>query len=80
MQYCKVFFGTKQIMNTRCNVTEQLALNSPLILLGLGPNQTQNKVRNQIIPIAKRCIDDWKVLKSDIKVRAFLRKLLYNIV
>ena len=39
----------QQIINSRCNVTEQLALNNSSILLGLDPTQTQNKVIDQMI-------------------------------
>ena len=66
----------QQIINSRCNVTEQLALNNSSILLGLDPTQTQNKVIDQIILFAKQYIYNCKVFKRDIKVRAFLSILL----
>ena len=44
----------QQTINTRRTVTEQLALNNPLTLLGLDPNQTQNKGKGQIILFAKQ--------------------------
>ena len=55
----------QQIINTMCNVTEQLALNNPLILLGLDPTQTQNKVIDQTILFAKLYIYNCKVFKRE---------------
>ena len=66
----------QQIINSRCNVTEQLALNNSSILLGLDPTQTQNKVIDEIILFAKQYIYYCKVFKRLIKVRAFLSILL----
>ena len=66
----------QQIITTRCNVTEQLALNNSSILLGLDPTQTQDKVIDQIILFAKQYIYYWKIFKRDIKVRAFLSIIL----
>ena len=76
-QIIMVFWNElQQIINSRCNVTEQLALNNSSILLGLDPTQTQNKVIDQIILFAKQYIYNCKVFKRDIKVRAFLSILL----
>ena len=48
MQY-NIFFWNElqQIINTRCNATEQLALNNSSILLGLDPTQTQTKLQTK---------------------------------
>ena len=46
----------QQIINLKCNVIEQLALNNASILLGLDPSQTENKIRDQIILFAKQYI------------------------
>ena len=54
----------QQIINTWCNVTEQLTLNNSSILLGLDPTQTQNKVLNQIILFAKQYIYNCKTRYS----------------
>ena len=61
----------QQIIITRCNVTEQLALNNWLILLGLDPTQSQNKVIDQIILFAKQYIYNCKVFKRDIGESVF---------
>ena len=61
----------QQIINTRCNVTEQLAMNNPLIPPGLDPNQTQNKVIDQIIPL-KLVVDKSPKNSGDTKLLAKL--------